>query len=466
MSEDEHQRVLRLGYHAVWSEHEERAEQTLYFVKGRDVEAGRWNVVRHTDRALLPFVKVGATSRPLSLRDRAAFRKIVELVELDDLHTALGDVQGDLEAAASVVGAAEQLRQAIVLTANDVEELLGLTDEPEDAIHLLPGGGSIASLLNSLEPQLDTRDGTLPLARTGSTRSALLSLGEALALVSESNAIVVADDFGDKLDGGAAAHLLARLQARAHQAWITTRRPDVAESFDPDHVIRLAPEADGDRRAGQLPSQSTLPRAMRTTIKHLGPQLLRAAAGQCAVIVEGPDDVNSITSLSRRMTALDGIGLPAVRAVVVHPGLMQESGGHHATGRLARALNLLGVRSVIVLDGDTDQGDVDAAVEAASAVVRLPDGFAIERVLLHGLDLDVVEEALEALVEAFGLDVEVDPADLDLAGRQVLKSRGKGLHSPFLESLPDDHLPEMGLRLVEELVRVAQGATGLVQLAE
>ncbi|MCW2913170.1 MAG: hypothetical protein JWN52_1238 [Actinomycetia bacterium] len=45
-------------------------------------------------------------------------------------------------------------------------------------------------------------------------------------------AVVLADDFGDGLDAGAAEYLAALLRRKSGQAWLGTRRPEVVRAFE------------------------------------------------------------------------------------------------------------------------------------------------------------------------------------------------------------------------------------------
>lgn len=465
LSDSSHGRVLRLGYHAAWLQHEERVDHIVYYVKGSDLDGPVLEPVRRADRELLPFVRVGPAGAALSLRERTAFRELVERSDADDLHNALEQSRDYLINAADVVGATEQMRDAIRRTVAGLQPLLPLSGPAEESIRFVPGGTSLSGLLRSLSPEIDTSDGRMSLSQTGSTSSSVFAFAHSLALISERDAVVAADDFGDQLDAGGAAHLYTMLTRQTGQSWVATRRPDVAEAFEAGNVLRLHQTDSGSRRVSQFPPLEGLDRGSRTTLKHLAPQLLRASTGRCAVIVEGPDDANSIDALSRRAVAEgSGTGLAAMRATVIHPGLMQASGGHGATGRLARAAGLLQMRTVVLLDGDTDDDDVESVLEAASAVIRLPDGYAIERLLTHGLTDEVLLGALETLIEAFDLPVTVDLEDPDRTGIDVLKKKGNGLHAAFVAALPEGHLPPLGIGLVAALAAAAHDTDGLTQL--
>jgi len=464
-----YERVLRLGYRAVWLPHEERVDHCVYYLKGSNPDTDDFERVWRADRKLLPFIRVGSPSGALTLTERSDFRRLVEHSEYNDLSASLSDVRDVLSGAAEQIASSDQVRDAITAATEGIDELLPLVGDPTETIRLIPGGTSLSALLRSLIAEFLTRDGPIPLYRAGSATSAILAVAQAIATVSKDRAVVAVDDLGEGMDASAAAHLAGLLVTRSDQAWISTRQPGLAATFDTDQVIRLHFDESSSRCAAQLPAKACLEREQRVTLRHLGPQLVRAAAGHVVVIVEGIDDADSIEALSHRvLTTGRGIGLSAVRATVVHPGSLQQSGGHGATARFARAAALWQLRRIIVVDGDTDKDTIQSALEAACAVIRLPEDFAIERTLLYGIDPNVCVPALRDLAEAFSLDVKIeeqpDQAAIDWAGRAILKKKGQGLHSTFIAALPDNHLPNLGIRLITAIVDAARGRDGLIQL--
>lgn len=460
------ERILRLGYRAAWSDHEERVDQQVYYAKGAQPLAGIYDVPRRADRELLPFVRVGPPGTALSLAERSTFRQLVETANADDLHGALEETQSLLQQASEILRDTEQVDDAVTRTTSPVSHLLPLYSDPAQAITFVPGGTTTSSLLRSLIPHLHTPDGVLPLSYTGSTNAAILALMQSLALIGDSSSVITVDDLGEQLDAGSARHLFSLLLGQAAQAWIATRRPDIAEALDPEHLVRLYGSQGGARGAAQLPSQQEMNRSHRITLKHVGPQLLQASTGESVVIVEGPDDANTLQTLSHRLIMTHhSYGLNGIRSKLIHPGLMQESGGHQATSRLADVAKYLQLRTVIILDGDTQEQDVANATAVAHGVVRLPDGYAIERLLLHGIQVDQLRDTLQALIEAFQLDVAFDYCDMDRVGREVLKSKGRGLHSSFIEALPSNVIPPLGAQLIRSIIRAAGGYNGLIQLS-
>lgn len=119
-----------------------------------------------------------------------------------------------------------------------------------------------------------------------------------------------------------------------------------------------------------------------------------------------------------------------------------------------------------MVDGDRDeQAVVDANLSAADAVVRLPDGMAIERALLDGLRDEDIRKALRRLDVQLptGLDDLAD-RDLERRARKTLKSAG-GLHAQFVDALPPGNAPVLASRILDEATRcVVERESGLRQL--
>jgi hypothetical protein len=165
--------------------------------------------------------------------------------------------------------------------------------------------------------------------------------------------------------------------------------------------------------------------------------------------------------------------LPAASGVaIVDAGVVDGSGGASAVVRLSRLASQLGFHCVAVIDGDRGADGQQALADAESAadcVVRLPDGFAIERMIVDGLDDEVIIKTVKELCAVFGVHV---PADLDTltdtalakAVGKVLKSSG-GLHAQFVELLPRDNAPPRLRTLLKTIVKAGENhLVGLQQL--
>jgi hypothetical protein len=283
--------------------------------------------------------------------------------------------------------------------------------------------------------------------------------------------IVVVDDFGEGLDGAAAQHLAATLRRSARQVWLSTRRTQVIEAFPLEELVRLGRDPVAARRVyyGRMPKSKT----ERLAVRHWASQLAPALTSRVAVVVEGPHDRAALTSLANRLHEEESVPLPAAtRVALIDAATSDGSGGATAIPRLAKAAGELGLHTIAVLDYDRSEPDAKAAlkacVEAASLVIRLPKGYAIELALLTGLDDDVVKTALAELRDAFGLTIKQDleqlsgPA-LHKVGCEILK-QSAGLHAQYVHALPANVYPPLARRLLETAIGAAVDLTkGIAQ---
>lgn len=163
---------------------------------------------------------------------------------------------------------------------------------------------------------------------------ALVQVGEAIASLRESGAVLLVDDFGEDLDAISARHLAATFRTHADQAWVSTRRAACLEMFRPEEVIRLH-TAGLVRMAAQIDAPTT--RAERIATRHLSLQLLPVASASTVAIVEGPHDRAALEALALRLLERPGTPLPAASSVaIVDAGVVDGSGGASAVVRLSR----------------------------------------------------------------------------------------------------------------------------------
>lgn len=455
-------RVLRLAYRAKWSPRDEVAEQVVYFAKTSDPNQDQLDVVPRRDRQNLPFRRVTMNASPLGLGDRAEFRALVQRSSSDDLGEALDAIRGSLADVARTVTEAQQIREALDLVFEPITELTGLDGS---AIRFTPSGGSSPQVLRSLAPDTEVGGLRLPLSRQGDAVPSIIAAAQSLAGIPRGEGIVLVDDLGEGIDARAAMHLAGLLANRAAQAWVSTRRAQVAATLGADALIRLTGEP-GHRTAHQLAAQPD--RTARISRRHYAGQLIPAADAHMVVIVEGPHDEEAYEAVSARMLEAGIPGcLTAARAVVVRPGGLDTGGGVSATVRLARLASELGFRTVIVLDGDTTSDQVHEAEAAADLVVRLPEGFAIERALVHGIEPSTAESILRGLITSFGVPVACPDEPLTLEqvrdlAVDVLKKRGKGLHAQFVAELERGALPPIAVQALQQATDGTPG--GLRQL--
>lgn len=467
------ERVVRLCYRAEWQEDQQLAEHWVDFPKFSDPDTGDYRRVQRVDRAALPFQRVDPYGVPLKLTSRSPFRRIVSLSDGDDFPQALERVVDDLRAGSAEFTASAQVQTALRAVFRDVAGPLGGGDPlPDEIVKFVPDGGSLPSLLRSFSPTVDLGDGAgqLPLQRHGSTSEALIAAGEALASMRSGVAVVVVDDFGERMDAASAKFTAQALRAAASQAWVSTRRSSVAEAFRTSEIVRLTRSGNAQRSVFQGTEPST--KAERLAARHLALQLLPAVAARAVVIVEGPHDHAAYRALGARLFEEEGVPPLGAHGIhLVHAAAADSAGGSGAIPRLANAARALGLRVVSVIDhdGDKDQAkaELNMNLESADAVVRLPPRFAVERALVSGIDSTTLRGALTDLKEAFDLQIDVaatGDAQLPNLARQALKSPG-GLHAEFVEALPAGCVPEIARQVLKSSLECALGASsGLQQL--
>lgn len=471
---DQYDLVVRICYRATWDPNEEQGQHIVYYPKGADADAGQFERLGRAEREALPFVSLETRSRPLDIGTRGEFRRLVEGAVGGDFSKALEALETEVGTLAGQFSATAQMSDALEAVLKPLRRLLGVGDvSASNIIRFLPEGGSLSGLLRSLAPAVDLQDGlaAVPLYRHGSTLTATLAVAQALARAGDAGVVAI-DDLGEGLDSATAQHLGATLRRTASQAWVSTRRPDAAQAFRPDELVRLARDGAGLRKAFYGRAPKTRPELIAARHWHL--QLLPAMASRAVGVLEGPHDTASLTAVAKRRLEQDGVPLPAAsRVTLIDAAAADGSGGSSAIPRLAAAARALGLRTVAVLDYDGDdaqaKAEIDQNVKSADVVVRLPKDCAIEMSLVSGLPEDVIREALRAVAAAFGPKL---PADLDkLAGVKLLRAaretikQGPGYHAQFVEALPPGVHPPLACSILDAIVAAAVGNDeGLVQL--
>ena len=462
---DDCELVVRLCYRAEWQQDEQLADHWVDFPKFSEPDADDYRRIRRGDHAALPFQRVNASGLPLRLTSRSPFRRIVSQSEGEDFPEALERMVEELRGGSGEFTASVQVQAALRAVFRDIAHPLRVPETlPEDMVKFIPDGGSLPFLLRSFSPTVDLGDeaGQLPIQRHGSTTEALMAAGEALATMHGGSAIVVVDDFGEGMDAASAKFAAQALRAAARQGWVSTRRGPVAEAFRPSEIVRLARTADAKRSAFQGKEPSS--RAERLAARHLALQLLPAIAARALIVVEGPHDYAAYETLATRLFEDEGTPPPGAHGVhLIHAAAADSAGGSNATARLARAAQDLGFRVVTVIDHDGDgpqaRAELEANLQSADAVVRLPTRAAVERALVKGLDKTILRTVLTDLDTAFELQIDMDgTADAQLEGLAVrtLKSRG-GFHAQFVEALPLGCIPAIARRVLETSLRCALG---------
>jgi hypothetical protein len=327
--------------------------------------------------------------------------------------------------------------------------------DPTAAIGFTAEDGSLAALLRAVQPTLDLdMAGVLPLSAHGSTTAAILAVAEASAAAQASDAIVIADDFGDHLDAASGEYLAARVRHRAGQLWLATRQPEVPRAFEATELLRLT-RSSGSRHAYQL--SETPDRKERIRRRHLFTILGPAMSARTVVLLEGPHDMETYTTVSRRQFREEGkVPLSALGMRLVPASVGGGEGGKSELPKIAKLATELGLAVRIVLDHDkpgTDKKLIDELCEIAEMVVRLPERAAVERAIVDGLSSDELREALNSINDDHDLELDIDSiGDSDLAKKSVwaLKQKG-GLHRPFIDALPTGTTPPLAAAVLDQI---------------
>jgi hypothetical protein len=457
--------VVRLCYRAEWSQNDEVARHWVDYPKGSDPGAGDYHYVRRADREALPFFTSGRGARPLSLATRAALRRLIEEAPGADFATHLEALLEQIRDAAESFGESAQLQAALgqVVAPGRLPLDVESTDV-NDLVRFAPEGGVIGAILRSLSATADLGDGAgfLPLERHGSTVSALLAVCEVVALGGVG--IVAIDDLGEDIDAATTRHLAAVVRKQARQAWITTRRAPAAEAFRAGELVRLCFDDAGNRLAftGSEPEN----REERMFMRHFALQVLPAVAARALIVLEGPHDRASYRVVAERLFGNRGVPLPASRRIAfADASAAGGGGGSSAIPKLAAGARGLGFFVAAIVDGDKDEGVVQAVVDSADLVIRLPEGFAVERAILDGLSDEEIRQGFADVDVVLPVDLAtVAGSDLEDVAIALLKQRG-GVHSQFLDGLPPTAHPALASGVLEAAVNgVLARQRGLVQL--
>ena len=236
---EEQEAALRLRWTCTWDLDEERADHRVEYVKQFSGVGDNADRVSRDDRAALPFRSI-RQREPLAIRSEGDFRNMLEsansaeiLAAIRNLAEGVKNLSGELSRVPAIVEGLDRVLEVL-------REPLGVDGGAADVVRFLPDGGAVSGLLRSLAAALDLGEGTghLPVARHGSTLTALLSASEAIWADRADGAVAV-DDFGDALHGPTATRLAGLLTRTVGQGWVSTRRPEVARSFPVEDLVRL-----------------------------------------------------------------------------------------------------------------------------------------------------------------------------------------------------------------------------------
>lgn len=473
VDEDRHELVLRLGYRAIWLSEDGRCDEAVFFAKTSDPGLGSVTVARRSQIEKLGFRRLSLTSgRVLDLGPRSSFRSVLDESVGDDFDFALSEYVDEVGDAASRFVEASQVKAALEKVLSPLRHLLGVSvADASRVFQFSPEGGSTSGLLRSLSPSIELGEdaGRLPIWQQGSTTVSLLRVAEILASMSHNLSVVAIDDLGDGMDAASAAHLAAAIRESSGQAWITTRISAAAEVFEPQEVLRVGMDGAG-RRACFMGNRPTS-KAEAVLAKHWHRNLLPALSYRSVVVVEGPQDFAALHSLALRLFNEGLSELPAAHRVALINAGASGGGGYAGVLKVAGAAEELGLRTVAAIDGDLgEDAQTHLAKYAcrASAIVRLPDGKAIEAALVDGIPREVIEDTLARIAVTAEIPWSEDVhewSDAKMTRNSIRFLKNHSMHGQFIDSLPREHLPDLASRYLRRLVDVAIGTdAGLVQL--
>jgi hypothetical protein len=462
IDQERHELVLRLCYRLQWNHDEGTGEHWVDYPKNSMPEDGVYDRARRADRILLPFATV-TPGRPLTMRPEGRFRALLSDAG-GDLGETLEELLAAVDTATESLSGADGVKQALADVVEPVRSTLDIDpDGPvEDLVQFRAEGGTVAGLLRTLQPtlQMDGSGPRLPLRRHGSTTGAVLAAAEAMIAARREDAVVVADDFGDQLDVGAAEYLAGELRSACAQLWLSTRRPETARAFPVTEVARVTRHS-GRREIHQIAAPSD--RNELSALRQLHIQLLPAVSARAVAVLEGPHDVATLTAACERFARAAGIRAPAAYGVRLIASSFGE-GGHGSVPKVCRLARQLGFRVVAVLDFDGPGAGADlsftTAQQAADEAVRLPEGFAIEKALVHGIPRDVLLNVLTELNRTWQLNLraleQATDSELQAAAVKALKQKS-GLHAQYVEMLPLSSPPVVVLALLGAVTELARG---------
>lgn len=394
---------------------------------------------------------------PLQLRAGGVLRHLANEPDPDALNETLQEFAERIGDATQKLAESDEVQAALNLVAQQgARRLLELNpSDPTVGIGFTAEDGSLAALLRAVQPTLDLdAAGALPLSVHGSTVAAILAAAEASAAAQTADAIVVADDFGDHLDAASGEYLAARLRRRAGHLWLTTRQPEVPRAFEATELLRLT-RSRGIRKQFQLSNNPD--RKARVRRRHLFALLGPAMSARTVVLLEGPHDMETYTTVSWRQfrdekkAPLSAFGM---RFVTASAG--GGEGGKQELPKISKLATELGLAVRIVLDHDkpgTDDDLIDELCEIAELVVRLPERAAVERAIVAGVPSEELRKALESINDDHDLNLDIDSInDSDVGEKCVwaLKQKG-GLHRSFIEALPAGTTPPLAAAVLKKL---------------
>ncbi|MBV5247042.1 hypothetical protein KUF57_26300 [Mycolicibacterium sp. PAM1] len=452
---------MRMCYRATYDFDSDTGDHWVDSPARSDVDAEAFRKVPRADREVLPVLFLN-DGPPLQIRAEGAFRALLGNSQAETLDEALASLDDGVRNATEAFSSSTALSAGIqqVLDAG-AADLLGV--ESADALSFVPDDGTLATLLRVLQPAAILDDaGPLPLRSHGTTVQSMLAVAEGIAAAKtrSGDLVIVADDFGDQLDASAAEHLAGLVRKAANQLILTTRRPEVVRSFDPESLLRFT-RSHGTRSQHQLAKADKHDRVNRRLILD---QLLAALTGRTVVLVEGPLDLEGYGALASRLTSKK-YSLPANGLrLVCPPG---ADGGITRLLGLANLATQLGFHVKAIVDSDkpgSSEDLIDALLAVCEQVVVLPTRTAVEAALIRGVPGAKLRKSVQILegegyMDPLPDDIEDDDIASYLVRGKVLKKQG--LHIAWVRALTV--APPIGKSVIEA---VCSATTGRVDIAD
>lgn len=468
---ERHEWIVRVAYRLAIEDGQ--ASETIYYPKSSDPSAGMFDRVRTSERSLIPFFwQRGLSTRPLDLAGRGELRNLIDRQTGEDFAEAVDRFMTEVSDAAEDFSGQERVASALEAVLEPLRAVRRFDDAQvaSELIRFLPDGGAPSGLLRSLAAAITLVDSPpyLPAVRQGATLLAALRGGVLHAASSAADgAIVAVDDFGGEFDPFLARHLAGVLRRSSGQLLVATHSPGVAASFLSEEIVRLH-RVDGERRVacGRRPAN----RQERISARYQTALLVEALNASAVVVVEGHHDRMAYGALAERavssgqVQSLDAAGI-----------CFAEADGDGECAKVARAARQLGIFTVVLLDNDDGSDaendvEVQACLEAADAVVRLPPRMALEDVLLADVPEGSLQRILTELNVAFG-DLALPNAWEAFRGTELRRLFGRTLkrpgsiHTAYVWSLAPEELPRIAIDAIQAVRSAAvRRHQGLIEL--
>jgi len=466
-----HEPVVRLSYRLSLGE-DGRLDEMVFWTKfGVDDP----KPIRTSERQFLPFLwQRGWSSRPLDLAGRGDLRELIDVQDGPPFEEAVTEFLAAVGEAAKVFSEHERVGNAL-------DELLGglrqvRRFDPEapasEILRFLPDGGANSGLLKSLAAAITLRQGPtlMPVARHGSSVGAALRGGLLLAGAKRApGAIVAIDELSSDLDPALAGYMARQLRNCAGQLVMSSHSSAVAQAFEVEEIVRLYWQ--GAHRTACIGRRPTS-KEDRIAQRYFAWQILPALSASAIVVTEGLGDRLSIDALVQKTTGREDV--PSLDAAAIE---VIEATGQGDSAKIAEQAKALGIYTIVLFDNDGAAEDplpeaVEAALDKADVVLRLPPRTAIERVLINGVPDAELIRVISKLVEAIpGLTLPsgwetFSTKDLRRAVVKLLHDQSGLLHASFVRELDSDKIGTEALDLLRRLYCLATGRTltGLVGL--